>query len=323
MTESFDLHVDKSYTTELRGKIFGHDGAITTFTEGLISKQCKFIEEVYFYSHYNNELHTILPEYLIPEVLGICDQDSVTILPTDEIVHFDIKKKIEPELYKGKPYLLMRDIAQGYKKPAVLDLKVGIRTWPLGASEIKKTRMRRRCLATTTNRLGLRVRAAMWYSDKQDKWPEEENTNYINRLWGNHCTDEELQNFFNDFFHFTDQIPTLINKLTVLRDSIEVLRKDHGVRMFSSSILFAYDEEDRTKFDCRLLDFAKTYFDIDEQAPKHNETVEDCEDQLLPAITNVINLLKNVIEPPIKNDVNELDKKEIDQEAEDETVQSQ
>ena len=294
MTEKYELHVDKSTMTELRGKIFGHDGAIITFTEGLIAKQCKFMEEVRFYSMYLEDLYKQLPPSLVPEVLGICAQDDIKINETQDIYAFDVKKKIEPDLYTGKPFLIMRDIAQGYKKPAVLDLKVGIRTWPLGASEIKKTRMRRRCLATTTNRLGLRVRAAMWYSSNTDKWPEEGETNYINRLWGNHCSDQELQDFFIDFFHFTEHIPVLIEKLKLLHDSIESLRKNKGIRMFSSSVLFAYDEEDRTKFDCRLLDFAKTYFDIDDQAPKHNESVEDCEDELLPSITNVINLLEKV-----------------------------
>ena len=294
MTEKYELHVDKSTMTELRGKIFGHDGAIITFTEGLIAKQCKFMEEVRFYSMYLEDLYKQLPPSLVPEVLGICAQDGIKINDTQDIYSFEVKKKIEPDLYTGKPFLIMRDIAQGYKKPAVLDLKVGIRTWPLGASEIKKTRMRRRCLATTTNSLGLRVRAAMWYSANTDKWSEEGDTNYINRLWGNHCTDEELQEFFIDFFHYTEHIPVLIEKLKMLYNSIDSLRKNQGIRMFSSSVLFAYDEEDRSKFDCRLLDFAKTYFDIDDQAPKHNESVEDCEDQLLPSIANVITLLERV-----------------------------
>ena len=101
--------------------------------------------------------------------------------------------------------------------------------------------------------------------------------------------------FFNDFFHYTEQIPCFIKKITDLRECMIKLRTEFGIRMFSSSVLFIYDEEDPTKFDCRILDFAKTYLDIEEIAPQHNEKVEDCEDMIVPALTHIIEMLGNVL----------------------------
>ena len=311
MTEEITLHVDKSTLTEFRGRVFGHDGMIISFSEGLIAKQCKFLDEVRFYSTYFKNFTDILPRDLIPEVVGVVDDKKYTIKADGDISSFAFSKNIDSTLYDTHPYLLMKDIVRDFKKPAILDLKLGIRTWHLGASEKKKTRMLKRCLNTTTKDLGLRARAAIWYSRQKGSWDIEGDMNYVDRKWGNKVSNEGLQDFFADFFHFSEQIPFFVKKITSLRDSILVLRSEYGVRMFSSSVLFAYDEDDVTKCDCRILDFAKTYFDIDSLAKDYNENIDDCEDMVVPALNNIIDMLQNVLQYDKNNKEKEKKNSEI------------
>jgi hypothetical protein len=48
--------------------------------------------------------------------------------------------------------------------------------------------------------------------------------------------------------------------------------------MFGSSVLMTYDAANCHKFDCRRIDFAKTYVNITERAREFGEAVYNCDD---------------------------------------------
>lgn len=294
MTSRMTLHIDHSQGQLLRSKIFGHDGVIIPFREGYIAKKCKLIRELKFYKTYAGSLHNILEPELIPSVEGIVDDNNVHLSSSDDEVDLEVKRDIEIN-HKSEPYLMMHDIADGYSRPAVLDVKLGTRTWALGASKIKRERMKKKCSCPTSSELCVRVRAAMWYSRTPDKWPVEENINCVKREWGNSCSKSEFLDFLKDFFHYPNQIPIFVEKLNKLKTSMAKMREQFGARMYSSSIVFAYDEDDPSKFDCRLLDFAKTYLDIDKAAKESNESVDECEDSVLPALNSITSMIESLV----------------------------
>lgn len=288
------LHIDKRAENELRSRLFGHPGIIVPFKEGMIAKQQVIEEELAFYRNYNRWIHKIMASDLIPHVEGI-STDRIDINKNHEEITLSIQKTLPPRgSADGSQILILRDIAGGYKHPCVLDIKLGQRTWGLGDAVDKVLRHKIKCLNATTASLRFKVRAAIWHSPHPNKWQMEGGVNYVTREFGNKCSRNELVEFLSDFLHHDGIIDYFITKLSDIRRALMRLRIEADVRMFSSSVLLVYDEEDPSKHECRLLDFAKTYFNIQQKAALYNENIEDCEDGVIPALTNLIELLQKM-----------------------------
>ncbi|KAH0786772.1 Inositol polyphosphate kinase family protein [Histomonas meleagridis] len=294
-TVDVTLHVDNNPKTMLRSRIFGHEGVIIPFREGIIAKKCRIIRELNFYLDYLDNSHCVVPKNLVPKVEGFVEEkDAGSISIKNPEIRLKIRKELSTPTLTSTPYILMRDIADGFTKPAVLDIKLGGRTWALGANPEKVAHMRKKAESGTTGKLKFKVRAAMWYSHNPDKWPITENANFVERDFGNNCTEDELKEFLLDFFHDTKKFPFFIEKLKKLKSALQKLRREANARMYSSSVLLVYDEDDDTKKECRLLDFAKTYLNINKLAGEFNENVSDCEDDILPGIQNLINIFEAI-----------------------------
>ena len=85
----------------------------------------------------------------------------------------------------------------------------------------------------------------------------------------------------------------VINKLEELEDGLKRLH-ELGIRFYSSSVLVVYDEMNPEKVDCRMLDFEKSYLDVKSEAEKYGESLEECEDGVVAAISNLKSLLKSI-----------------------------
>lgn len=287
------FHVDKTPITNLRSNIFGHQGVIIPLREGMIAKKCRIMQELQFYLNYSGWIHDILPSDLVPTVEGIA-----TDLSEDGqkpgTVQVKMRRHGSLASIKATPYLILRDLANGFTKPAVLDIKLGTRTWAFGTEKEKVERMKGKCRDCPTAAMRFRIRAAMWYSKDPEKWPIQDNVNYVTREFGNTCTEEQLWEFLSDFFHFKSRMQFFTDKLQKLREAICRLRNEYKARMYSSSVLLLYDEADPSKMECRILDFAKTYLDIDQLAEKYHEKLDECEDDVVPAITNLLRMLRKI-----------------------------
>lgn len=279
------LHVDHRPEMTLRSRLFGHPGVIIPFSEGVIAKRRVLDEELRFYRSYSK----LLPN-LVPEFAGICDD----LCTKEDIIKLNVSKKVPEDCQDT--VLLLKDLTSGYERPCVLDIKLGIRTWALGAAEDKVARHQLKCHQTTTATLRFRIRAALWRSEQPDRWPSESGINYVTREFGNSCTKTDLKQFLSDFLRHKGHVETMIRRLSDLKNALIRLRVEADVRMFSSSVLMVYDDADPRKVECRLLDFAKTYFDIKKRAEQFHEKLEDCEDGVVPALTNLIATLKEISE---------------------------
>jgi hypothetical protein len=89
-------------------------------------------------------------------------------------------------------------------------------------------------------------------------------------------------------------IPFFVKRLMALREALSRLRNECNARMYSSSVLLVYDNDNVEKMECRILDFAKTYLDITQVATTFQERLEDCEDDVVPAITNLVRVLRTI-----------------------------
>ena len=286
------LHNDQRAGTDLRGRVFGHPDSILTFREGLLAKTLGDGEKR-FYEAYRRELNQILAPDLVPEILGIVFRNPE--LDTESQTGFDFQRSLKLKIGETRtPMLLERDIAAGYARPAILDLKVGIRSWRIGASEKKAKRRSQKMANGVCAVTNFRVRAGMWYSDNP-KWEKDEGLSIVTRDFGNHCTMDELYELFRDFFKYREMIPVYVKKLERLKEQLEHLRDVHHVRFYSSSVLIVYDEKNPERLELRMLDFEKSYIGVDEVAKQFHESLENCEDGVIEAVENIKATLQTIV----------------------------
>lgn len=262
--------------------MFGHPDSILSFSEGILAKLAD-PGELQFFRAYNKELKKAFPPNLLPKVYGI---GYMTNHEEDEYT-FEFHPTLDIAADEARtPYLFQKDIIEGYQRPCIMDLKIGIRSWGLGASEKKAQRRAKRIAGGVASTLNFRLRAGLWYSENEN-WSKDSDISYVSRDFGNHCTVEELSTLFSDFFRDKNQIVYFINQLSQLQESLQKIHDTYGVRFYSSSILIAYDEANSQKRDLRMIDFEKAYTGIQETALKYNETIEDCEDGVITAVSNL------------------------------------
>ena len=93
---------------------------------------------------------------------------------------------------------------------------------------------------------------------------------------------------------YDEVMEVVIKRLHEMKRALVRLRAEADARLFSTSVLIVYDDAHRDRVECRLLDFAKTYFDIARRAQQCHETVEDCEDGVVSALANLIDMLTGI-----------------------------
>jgi inositol-polyphosphate multikinase len=57
----------------------------------------------------------------------------------------------------GRTLLELEDVARGYRRPSIMDVKIGFRTWYHGASESYISKCKAKDAETTQARLGFKV----------------------------------------------------------------------------------------------------------------------------------------------------------------------
>ena len=288
------LHVDVRPGIQERTKIFGHKNSIIHFREGIVAKKFD-IREYNFYQTNMTELNGFFDGY-IPEFLNIAKILTPSLNEKNDISgNEEIKfETFIPGAYDSLGqtvddlYIIQKDISSGFKKTAILDLKVGTRSWRLNASQKKADRRTKKIQRGPNGILKFRVRGAIYYNS--DNLIET-----VHRDFSDKCTMKELQNFIESFFKHTNQITSMVEKLEKLKLLIIEAEEKYGIRFYSSSIVFMYDENDTSKFDLRLLDFEKAYVHIEREARECNVPLEECDDGLADAITNIVYILNKLI----------------------------
>jgi len=121
-------------------KIGGHDGIFTRVDAQTLKKQV-VSEEFSFYRQLSSQNTCLVP--FVP--------------------------KVETSIEDGRKYVLMEDLASGFSRPCILDLKMGVST-ATGATGPKLLRRMHRDMETTTPSLGMRIIGMRIWDDKQEKY---------------------------------------------------------------------------------------------------------------------------------------------------------
>mmetsp|Transcript_16124 Transcript_16124/g.33227 ORF Transcript_16124/g.33227 Transcript_16124/m.33227 type:complete len:149 (-) Transcript_16124:94-540(-) len=120
----------------------------------------------------------------------------------------------------------------------------------------KKAAMREKDLATTTHDLGVRIVGMKYFDSEKGDFVKHD------KPWGKALTKQNIQqsllSFFNSEASKNVTVPAVVEKL---REIEAVMEKQQKVRIYSSSILIAYDsaEDSDYKPRVRMIDFAHVH----------------------------------------------------------------
>eukprot|EP01055_Gregarina_sp_Pseudo9_P003599 Gregarina_sp_Pseudo_9__3598@NODE_375_length_3014_cov_10_087731_g354_i0_p2_GENE_NODE_375_length_3014_cov_10_087731_g354_i0NODE_375_length_3014_cov_10_087731_g354_i0_p2_ORF_typecomplete_len447_score41_70IPK/PF03770_16/7_9e49_NODE_375_length_3014_cov_10_087731_g354_i016742954 len=194
-------------------------------------------------------------------------------------------------------YLILEDLLSGYRKPCIIDIKLGRLQRTLGATPEKLRRQLEKSLKTTSNALGFRLCGMQSYNAKSDA------IIYRDKYWGRKLKRDRIDTALKEWFsngiccHY-DLVHMIYLKITSL---IRAIREVKSYRFWSSSLLWFYDgaymeaEKRRKTLDLRLIDFANVIRLPDNPTPDMD---------MLLGLENLAKFLANLIpggvQPPVR-----------------------
>uniref|UniRef100_A0A7E4WCZ3 Kinase n=1 Tax=Panagrellus redivivus TaxID=6233 RepID=A0A7E4WCZ3_PANRE len=146
------------------------------------------------------------------------------------------QSKVVEKLYKGydRWFIMLEDVVSGFRKPCVIDLKMGQRQYGDDSSAQKKLSQTQKCRASTSEELGVRMVGMQLY-DRTTK-----TYSFVNKYEGRRMDKTKLHASLETFF-VAAGIRRTKRLLTKLHELRVVLAAAESFRFFSSSLLISFD----------------------------------------------------------------------------------
>lgn len=149
--------------------------------------------------------------------------------------------------------VVLENVAAGYKRPNVLDVKLGARLWADDAPLEKRIRLDRAAAETTSKSLGFRIAGMKTYQGlgaARRIDVSSDGYRVFDKNYGRSFTPETVQQGFRDFFQLENGVASNDKKdpirktigrfLDSLNEVVQVLEQEES-RMYSASLLFVYE----------------------------------------------------------------------------------
>ncbi|OJD40698.1 inositol polyphosphate multikinase [Diplodia corticola] len=151
--------------------------------------------------------------------------------------------------------IVLENVAAGFRKPNILDLKLGARLYDDGTSEAKAARLDKVASETTSSSLGFRIAGMrVWQGEGEKKESDEhavfdEASGYktFNKLYGRVFGAENVVEGFREYFlvpgagHSADTARPIVAKLLKDVKGAQAALEAEESRMYSASLLFVYE----------------------------------------------------------------------------------
>ena len=153
--------------------------------------------------------------------------------------------KIQTELA-----IVLGNAAHGFKKPNILDVKLGARLWADDAPLSKRARLDKVAEETTSGSLGLRIAGMKTYHGEQGEAKvglTADGYKAFDKTYGRTFTAENIDEGFGDFFllakeeRATGPVRKVIRRFIGHLEEIQEFFEKSESRMYSASLLFVYE----------------------------------------------------------------------------------
>ncbi|KAL9128694.1 MAG: hypothetical protein Q9217_002687 [Psora testacea] len=168
--------------------------------------------------------------------------------------------------------VVLENVAAGFKKPNILDVKLGARLWADDAPAEKRARLDKAAAETTSKPLGFRIAGMKTYhGPKANEEGDSTVHGYkiFDKHYGRSFNAQTVHRGFREFFRLEEGVkPTgAIRKVIKrfirdLREMADAIGKEES-RMYSASLLFVYEGDLKTLEDAfiREMDVLSSYQD--------------------------------------------------------------
>ncbi|KAL6059963.1 Kinase [Balamuthia mandrillaris] len=195
----------------------------------------------------------------------------------DRKVYHQLEEQIEREVITSPKhthsYIVMENLTAHYKRPCLIDIKMGTKTWDDESPEHKRLIAMEKAAKTTTCSLGLRLCGMqVWQTP-------EKVLRKISKSEGLDLTPETIGAHLSKFFHNgerlrKDVISAFTKEVEALLYTLETCPPHHRFNIYSSSLLFVYEGEDvqeeeeaqPPKVTMKMIDFVHA-FRINDEKP--------------------------------------------------------
>lgn len=171
------------------------------------------------------------------------------------------------QLVNGQAMLILEDLCAAYRKPCIIDIKIGFRTWYDWADASYVEKCKSKDASTTQSSLGFRICGLKVFQRVMDEyWAAD-------RHWGKLLSAEEVVQALrrytdNNVLRPQDVFGGANGALAQLQALEEVFRAQTAFNLYSASLLLCYDGMAETAGEAnvsvKLIDFAHA-FEVDGQ----------------------------------------------------------
>ena len=146
--------------------------------------------------------------------------------------------------------VVLENVASGFKKPNILDVKLGARLWADDAPMAKRVKLDKVAEETTSKPLGLRIAGMKTYQgapSNREGNITPDGYRFYDKMYGRNFSAETIAQGFEEYFQLTKGLKAKGVIRKVIRRFIEDLRAMESViereesRMYSASLLFVYE----------------------------------------------------------------------------------
>lgn len=151
--------------------------------------------------------------------------------------------------------VVLENVAAGFKKPNILDVKLGARLWADDAPIAKRVKLDKVAEETTSKPLGLRIAGMKTYQGKVSNGEgniTHDGYRLYDKMYGRSFSADTIAQGFEEYFQLTRGVKAKGVIRKTIKRFIEDLRAMESVikmeesRMYSASLLFVYEGDPQT-----------------------------------------------------------------------------
>eukprot|EP00762_Andalucia_godoyi_P007740 ANDGO_01794.mRNA.1 putative inositol polyphosphate kinase C970.08 len=162
-------------------------------------------------------------------------------------------------------YIVIEDMTYKFKRPCVLDLKIGLKQSGPDAPLSKQLAQQEKVSKTTSARLGVRMCGMKFWQIDTAQYVYQDK--YVGRVVTEDNLRDSVEAFFNNGCEVRRDVAQVLHDR--LAQVLDVMLLQKELKFFSSSLLVVYEGDKEAAAqsglvaEVRMVDFANTYFNLD------------------------------------------------------------